>query len=159
MLFSKLSDTPFDPSHRFATSWLLPPGLLFAFRALLSLYAFVTAIFNLGWRSTQHLGGAGQSFSFFTNLTYWGLAFYFAFSALHTGTYWLTGRPLLARWPPALQRLHSIFYSTITNFPFVVTSKSTPPSHSLPQTSKKKGERKKKRASHIRDPLPPTNTN
>ncbi|GME22304.1 Alpha beta hydrolase fold protein [Neofusicoccum parvum] len=114
-------DSPFDPSHRFATSWLLPPGLLFAFRALLSVYAFVTAFFNLGWRGTQHLGGVGQSFSFFTNLTYWGLAFYFAFSALHTGTYWLTGRPLLARWPPALQTLHSIYYSTITNFPFIVT--------------------------------------
>lgn len=119
-------DSPFDPSHRFATSWLLPPGLLFAFRALLSVYAFVTAFFNLGWRGTQHLGGVGQSFSFFTNLTYWGLAFYFAFSALHTGTYWLTGRPLLARWPPALQTLHSIYYSTITNFPFIVTSKRFP---------------------------------
>lgn len=114
-------DKPFDPSHRYVTSWLLPPGVLFGFRALLSVYAFTALFFNLGWRGAQHLGGVGQSFSFFTNLTYWGLAFYFAFSALHTGTYWLTGRPLLARWPVALQVLHGIYYSTITNFPFIVT--------------------------------------
>ncbi|KAK0661081.1 hypothetical protein DIS24_g3035 [Lasiodiplodia hormozganensis] len=119
--FVSVVDTPFDPSHRFATSWLLPPGALFALRALLSVYAFTTAFFNLGWRGTHHLGGVGQSFSYFTNLTYWGLAFYFAFAALHTGTYWLTGRPLLARWPPALQVLHAIYYSTVTNFPFIVT--------------------------------------
>lgn len=115
-------DKPFDPSHRYVTSWLLPPGVLFGFRALLSVYAFTALFFNLGWRGAQHMGGVGQSFSFFTNLTYWGLAFYFAFSALHTGTYWLTGRPLLARWPVALQVLHGIYYSTITNFPFLVSS-------------------------------------
>ncbi|KAF2088210.1 hypothetical protein K490DRAFT_16992, partial [Saccharata proteae CBS 121410] len=111
---------PFDTSHRFCTSWLLPPGLLFGIRALLALYAFFETFFNLGWTGT-HYGQAGQSFSYFTNLTYWGISFYMLFSALHTGTYWMTGRPLLDRWPRVLQEMHSILYSTICVFPFIVT--------------------------------------
>ncbi|KAK8164184.1 hypothetical protein IWX90DRAFT_251084 [Phyllosticta citrichinensis] len=111
---------PFDPSHRYETSWLLSPGALFAYRATLSSYAFIATFVNLGWNGT-HGGTAGQSFSYFTNLTYWGLSFYFAVAAAHTGTYWLTGRPLLARWPRWCQELHAIFYSTITVFPFIVT--------------------------------------
>src|ERR1700743_1200459 len=70
-LFSK----PFDPTYRYATSWILPPAALFFIRALLSLYAFVTILFVIGWDGT-HFGTAGQTFSYFTHLTYWGLAFY-----------------------------------------------------------------------------------
>src|ERR1700733_11978136 len=104
----------FDPTYRFSTSWLLPPTALFAFRALLSLYSFTTIFTIFGWYGSHGLVEAShRSFSYFTNLTYWGLAFYFAFSAAHTASYWLTGAPLLARWPQALQALHSIFYSTI----------------------------------------------
>lgn len=74
-MFSFGSD-PFDPSHRFVTSWLFSPWILFALRASLvsrislasavgetplsrsppltvlpaqSLYAFVTSFFHLGW--------------------------------------------------------------------------------------------------------------
>ncbi|KAF2808317.1 uncharacterized protein BDZ99DRAFT_445656 [Mytilinidion resinicola] len=114
--------TAFDPTHRFVTSWLLPPGVLFAVRALLSLYAFTTIFFIFGWYGTHGQTQASErSFSYFTNLTYWGLAFYFAFSAVHTGSYWLTGSPFLTRWPRFLQNLHSIFYTTIVVFPWLVT--------------------------------------
>lgn len=112
----------FDPTYRFSTSWLLPPTALFAFRALLSLYSFTTIFTIFGWYGSHGLVEAShRSFSYFTNLTYWGLAFYFAFSAAHTVSYWLTGAPLLARWPQVLQALHSIFYSTVIIFPWLVT--------------------------------------
>ena len=114
----------FDPTHRYETSWLLSPGVLFAIRALLSLYAFTTLFTTFGWNGTHDRSGdSRRSFSFFTNLTYWGLAFYNAFSALHTGTYWLTGTPMLARWPKVLQIAHSMYYSTVVVYPFIVTGK------------------------------------
>lgn len=115
----------FDPTNRFETSWLLPPGVLFGLRALLSLYAFVTLFTIFGWNGAHGRTEASQqSFSYFTHLTYWGLAFYHAFSAVHTGSYWLTGTPFLARWPKWLQVAHSMFYSTIVIYPWIVTGKS-----------------------------------
>jgi hypothetical protein len=114
-----------DPSFRFETSWLLSPWLLFACRALISLYVFVTRFFIIGWTCThEELGGCdavGKSFSYFTILTFWGIAFYFLIAAIHTFTYALSGRPLLDRFPRALQALHSLFYSTIITYPFLVT--------------------------------------
>jgi hypothetical protein len=103
---------------RFSTSWLLPPGALFAIRAIISLFIFITIFVLLALDTAE---GARRSFSYFTNLTFWGLGFYFAFAALHTGSYWLTGRPVLEKWPRWLQIAHSIFYTTITTFPFIVT--------------------------------------
>jgi hypothetical protein len=64
---------------------------------------------------------AGQSFSYFTVLTYWGIAFYFLFASIHTFTYARHGTPALNRWPRLLQVLHSFFYTTIVTFPFLVT--------------------------------------
>jgi hypothetical protein len=114
----------FDPTNRFATSWILSPALLFGFRAFLSLYAFVTLFTIFGWNGSHGRSEESRhSFSYFTNLTYWGLAFYEAFAAIHTASYWLTGNPLLARWPKPLQIAHSMFYSTIVIYPFIVTSK------------------------------------
>ncbi|KAF4980698.1 hypothetical protein FZEAL_3366 [Fusarium zealandicum] len=114
-----------DPSNRFETSWLLSPWLLFACRALISLYAFVTRFFIIGWTCTHDaLGGCadvGRSFSFFTILTYWGLAFYFAVAAAHTLTYALRGRSLLDGFPRPLQALHALFYSSVVTYPFLVT--------------------------------------
>jgi hypothetical protein len=75
-------------------------------------------------QSDPYYGGptaAGQSFSYFTNLTYWGLAFYFLFASIHTFTYARHGTPTLNRWPRLLQVLHSFFYTTIVTFPFLVT--------------------------------------
>uniref|UniRef100_L2FNW7 Uncharacterized protein n=1 Tax=Colletotrichum fructicola (strain Nara gc5) TaxID=1213859 RepID=L2FNW7_COLFN len=89
-----------DPSYRFETSWLLSPYLLAACRALISLYIFVTRFFIIGWTCTHAEDGGctivGQSFSYFTVLTYWGLAFYFL-------------------------ALHAFYYTTITTYPFIVT--------------------------------------
>ncbi|KAF2180066.1 hypothetical protein K469DRAFT_753580 [Zopfia rhizophila CBS 207.26] len=116
------SEAEFDSTFRFETSWILPPSLLFSLRALLSLYAFTTIFTIFGYNATHGMSANSRhSFSFFTNLTYWGLAFYFAFSALHTGSYWFSGKPLLARWPRLLQTAHSMFYTTITIFPWIVT--------------------------------------
>ncbi|RMJ13270.1 hypothetical protein CDV36_007044 [Fusarium kuroshium] len=121
----RFGDGLWDPSNRFETSWLLNPWLLFAFRALISIYAFVTRFFIIGWTCTHsEVGGCEEvrhSFSYFTILTYWGIAFYFAFAAIHTFTYALRGRPLLDSFPRPLQALHALFHSTIITYPFLVT--------------------------------------
>ncbi|KAF1993668.1 hypothetical protein P154DRAFT_557626 [Amniculicola lignicola CBS 123094] len=112
----------FDPTFRYETSWILPPGLLFTARVFLSLYAFTTIFTIFGIHGSQgEAKESEESFSYFTNLTYWGLAFYNAFSAVHTGSYWLRGKPFLASWPRVLQVAHSMFYSTIVVYPFIVT--------------------------------------
>ncbi|KAK1970639.1 hypothetical protein LZ32DRAFT_656821 [Colletotrichum eremochloae] len=114
-----------DPSHRYETSWLLSPYLLGACRALISLYIFVVRFFVIGWTcSRAEYGGCkavGQSFSYFTVLTYWGLGFYFLISAIHTLTYARSGSPLLERFPRLLQALHAFYYTTVTTYPFIVT--------------------------------------
>jgi hypothetical protein len=115
-------DDNFDPSHRFETSWLLTPWLLGAWRALFSLFAFTTTFFMFGWRNTH--GDAidsRRSFNYFTNLTFWGISFYGLFSAYHTLAYARSGQAPLNRWPKILQVLHSLFYTTIVVFPFIVT--------------------------------------
>ncbi|WYZ44314.1 hypothetical protein EsH8_VII_000750 [Colletotrichum jinshuiense] len=114
-----------DPSHRFETSWLLSPYLLAIFRGLISLYIFVTRLFIIGWTcSRAEYGGCEavrDSFSYFTVLTYWGLAFYFLISAIHTFTYARSGTPLLDRFPRPLQALHAFYYTTVITYPFIVT--------------------------------------
>jgi hypothetical protein len=89
-----------------------------------SLYAFTTLVFVLAWQCANAATGctASQSqFSYFTTLTYWGIAFYFLAAAVHTFTYARSGIPLLDRFPRPLQALHSAFYTTIVVYPFVVT--------------------------------------
>jgi cytochrome bd-type quinol oxidase subunit 2 len=110
---------------RFATSWLFNAHHLAMIRALFSLYAFTTIIISLIWYATadDEPKLAGEEFSYFTIISYWGLAFYFAFAAFHSTTYWLRGRPALASWGTVLIQLHSILYSTIVVYPFIVTSK------------------------------------
>ncbi|OTB17247.1 hypothetical protein K445DRAFT_315888 [Daldinia sp. EC12] len=114
-----------DPEHRFETSWLFPPYVLFALRLLMSLYAFITLLFNIGYQCANiDLGGCEASrreFSYFTVLTYWGLAFYMLVASIHTFTYARYSVPLLDRFPRPLQALHALYYSTVTTFPFLVT--------------------------------------
>ncbi|QDS68151.1 hypothetical protein FKW77_010334 [Venturia effusa] len=117
-LFRRGYSEPFD-AVRFSSSWLFSPLVLCILRATFSTYIFACIITFLAMDGSR--GKAGHFFSYFTNLTFFGLAFYFAFAALHSGSYAKTGTPLLARWPTFLQILHSIFYSTITIFPFLVT--------------------------------------
>ncbi|KID72161.1 uncharacterized protein G6M90_00g027930 [Metarhizium brunneum] len=118
---------PFDPTNRFATSWLLPPWMLLACRALISVYIFTTLFFIMGYTCAHaSLGGCltvRRSFSYFTVITYWGLGFYFAAASVHTLTYMVRGgRPLLASFPRPLQALHSLFYTSIVTLPFLVTA-------------------------------------
>ena len=80
-------------------------------------------VFMLVWRGTRTgYGSPEQTFSYFTYLTYWGICFYYTFAAVHTGSYWLRGRPFLDQWPRALQEMHSVLYTTIVTYPFLVTS-------------------------------------
>ncbi|KAI1821022.1 hypothetical protein F4861DRAFT_533270 [Xylaria intraflava] len=115
---------PWDPSHRFVTSWLVSPYVLFGVRALVSLYAFTTLLFNIAYQcARQDLGGcqaSRQSFSFFTVLTYWGIAFYNLAAATHTLCYARQGTAPLYRLPRPLKALHALFYSSITTYPFLV---------------------------------------
>lgn len=110
--------SPFDPSNRFESSYILRPWFLAGYRLLVSLYCFSTLIFRLAYEKDK----AGESFSYFTNLSYWSLAFYFLFSGYHTAVYARYGQAPLQRWPRFLQFLHSLYYSTIVLFPFLVTA-------------------------------------
>jgi hypothetical protein len=108
---------------RFSSSWLFKTPHLFIIRAIISLYIFLSIIAKLAYYSTHHEKIEDEhDFSYFTSITFWGLAFYFAVAAFHTFTYFCSGTPLLARWPAVLRQLHSIFYSTIVVYPFIVTS-------------------------------------
>ena len=114
------------PSYveRLCTSWLLPPLCFFTLRATISLYAFVLLFTRIGYDSTHgEKLEVQQSFSYFTVLGYWGIAFYFAFAAAHTASYAFRGRAWLQSWPGVLKWLHSTFYASITAFPFVVTGR------------------------------------
>jgi hypothetical protein len=111
-----------DSSRSFVTSWILPPTFLAILRALVSLYAFTTIFVVLGWQGTHGRADANDAdLSYFTSLTFWGIAFYFLFSAIHTFSYARRGYAPLDHWPRPLKLLHSLFYSTIVTFPFLVT--------------------------------------
>ncbi|KAJ5554895.1 hypothetical protein N7535_007338 [Penicillium sp. DV-2018c] len=113
---------PTDENHHFETSWILPPPLLAALRALIALYIFITVFIFWGWNGTHgEAATIGQSFSYFTWLTYWGIGFYMLFAAIHTACYARTGHSMLDRWPRGFRILHSLLYTTITTYPFLVT--------------------------------------
>lgn len=113
-----ISSTSATSITRYSTSWLLPPTALFALRALISLYAFITLLTSLALSTRT---SAKLTFSYFTILGYWGLAFYFLFAATHTLTYSLTGHSLLHTWPKPFVHAHAALYATITVFPVIVT--------------------------------------
>ena len=60
-------------------------------------------------------------FSYFTDITYLALTFYFIFAAGHTLWYARTGRSPLNRWYRPFQLAHSILFSTIITYPIIVT--------------------------------------
>ncbi|KAI4276782.1 MAG: hypothetical protein LQ337_002265 [Flavoplaca oasis] len=114
---------PFDPAHRYTTSWILPPFLLAACRIIFALYTFTTIFFIFAWDGANGRPEQSRhSFSFFTDLGYWGLAFYFLFAAVHTFSYARTEKSWLQKWPAALQLAHTIFYTTVVTFPILVTA-------------------------------------
>ena len=137
-------------SEPFVTSWFLPTYALASIRAFLSAYCFTTIFYSWSWFATHHVTfhlqdigidpitfsmgveAIGRSFSYFTYLSYWGLAFYFAFAAMHTfvkakrhNTWldkWHQSATWLDDWPLSLQILHSILYSSIVCLPFLVSA-------------------------------------
>ncbi|OAG02248.1 uncharacterized protein CC84DRAFT_1049418, partial [Paraphaeosphaeria sporulosa] len=129
----------FDPNFTFVRSHFVSPVVLACIRAVLCLYSFTTIITCYTWLAhrtatvnlkdvnidsyTIHQGEAaiGQSFSFFTYLTFWCLGFYFFISAFHTFTYVFRRTSYLHTWLRPLQLLHTLYYTTITTFPFLVT--------------------------------------
>lgn len=118
-----LPSRPIDPTYRYATSWALSPLALFLVRGLISVYVFTSVLFILIYDAVRGYPDASRHyFSYFTSLCLISLGFYFAFAALHSGSLWLTGRPLLSRWPAWLQVAHGMYYTSIVVFPILVTS-------------------------------------
>lgn len=117
------ADPSQDRLHAFETSWLFSPFVLGCIRALLSLYSFTTIFFIFGWQGTHGQSvNSRRSFSYFTNLSYWGIAFYLLVAAIHSFVYSRTGRSLFfEKTPRFLRALHSLLYTTVVVFPFVVT--------------------------------------
>jgi hypothetical protein len=101
----------------YLTSWAFGPGLLAIIRLLISSYAFVVIFVTYGVRPAS----IGHSFSYFTELSYWGIAFYTLVAGAHGVVYALRGRTWLGSWPRLLQALHGFYYTTIVTFPFLVT--------------------------------------
>jgi hypothetical protein len=132
-------ETGFDPNKTFVRSHFVSPLVLASIRAVLSIYSFTTLITCYAWlaHKTATIGlkdvnigsykiqqsdaAIGQSFSFFTYLTFWSLGFYFLASSVHTFVYACRQRTWLDNWPKALQLAHSLYYSSVTSFPFLVT--------------------------------------
>jgi hypothetical protein len=133
------SASVFDPSKTFVTSYFVSPLVLACIRAILCVYSFTTIIVSYSWLASntatiglkdvnigsykiqQSEAAIGQSFSFFTYLTFWSLGFYFLFSSMHTFMFAFKQRTWLHKWPKILQLMHSLYYSSVTSMPFLVT--------------------------------------
>ncbi|KAJ9655100.1 Vacuolar protein sorting-associated protein 8 [Neophaeococcomyces mojaviensis] len=111
----------FDPEHRFVTSWLLPPRGLAFLRLLFALFCWANLFACFGYDAIHDPGTIGAQFSYFTNLTWWGITCYMTVAAVHTFVYVQKGYSWLDRWWRPLQLLHSFFYTTIVTYPFLVT--------------------------------------
>ena len=134
-----VSQKGFDCSNTFVRSHFVSPVVLASIRALLCIYTFTSIITCYTWLAHRtatislkdvNIGSytihqndlaIGESFSFFTYLTFWSLGFYFLFSSVHTFMYAFRQQTWLHRWPRPLQLAHSLYYSTVTSFPFLVT--------------------------------------
>lgn len=110
---------PFDAT-RFTTSYLLPPVVLASCRLLIGLYAIVTNVSKLIIDNTPH--SREQHWSYFTNITYWSLGFYFLFAAYHTFVYNAKGVAPLQTWYRPLQAAHLVLWTTVVIFPLLVTA-------------------------------------
>jgi hypothetical protein len=114
-------ESPFDPTNRFQTSSFVSPVVLACLRLLTACYSFSALFYRIGHSAAfDHSEKSRKSFSYFTNLSYWGIACYFAVAAFHTGVYALRGRAPLQKWGKVLQWLHSLLYTTVVTLPFLV---------------------------------------
>lgn len=116
-----VAPTGFDPEHRFVTSWLLPPLWLAIYRLLLALFGWANLISGWAWIGTNYPDQLGPQFSYFTDLTWWGITCYMTIASIHTFVYVKHGYSWLDKWWRSLQALHSLFYTTIVVFPILVT--------------------------------------
>lgn len=117
------ADPALDHLHPYETSWLVSPVVLGLIRAIIAIYAFFTIIYMFGYYATADGENylVGQSFSYFTNLNLWGMAFYFLVSAVHSLTYAATGRSVIfEKLPRVFRGLHALYYTCVTTFPFLV---------------------------------------
>ncbi|TKX23437.1 hypothetical protein C1H76_4505 [Elsinoe australis] len=135
--YGNTTSTPLFIRH--ITSWFLPPFALACIRALFSVYIFATILTTIGLQvSSGNAYASRVSFSFFTVLTWYGLGFYFAVSAIHGFIYSARGRAGFASnsvvydaeagareqvggFRGALRWAHGWYYATVTTFPFLVT--------------------------------------
>ncbi|KAF8521882.1 hypothetical protein BU17DRAFT_45419 [Hysterangium stoloniferum] len=113
----------FDNECTFVTSPFLRPAILAAIRVTIAFYTLVTLITVLV-REAVVTHDAKSFFSYFTQLSYIGICAYFWASGVQTTLY--ARRPNsksypLQRWPPVLQFLHSLLWTTITTYPLIVT--------------------------------------
>ncbi|KAK4496471.1 hypothetical protein PRZ48_012451 [Zasmidium cellare] len=131
--------TGFDLGRSFVRSDIVSPSVLAGIRILISIYIFTSIVVAYAWQAgntaRQSLGDVnidsyimvtgrdfiGKTFSYFTFLTWWSMGFYFAIVGFHTIYHARRRQPYLHRWPKVLQLCHSLFYSTIVTFPFLVT--------------------------------------
>ena len=111
-----------DSLHPYETSWLLSPGLFAGLRALIGVYLWVTIILIYSWDSAHgETKTIRESFSYFTYLNLWGMAFYFLVAFVHTILYARTGRSVIFnRLPRFFRALHSFFYTCNTTLPILV---------------------------------------
>lgn len=116
-----VAPTGFDPEHRFVTSWLLPPLWLGIYRLIFALFGWANLISSWVWDGINDPDQIGPQFSYFTNLTWWGMTCYMTIASIHTFVYFKNGHSWLDRWWRSLQALHSLFYTTIVVFPILVT--------------------------------------
>lgn len=141
------SKEDFDKGATYVRSHIISPLALACLRASIAVYIWSTLIVGYSWitynDTSQPISDIGlptltllldkafiaKSFSYFTFITYWSLAFYFSVSAWHTFVYAFNLRRGRAGsisylhdfFPRPLQLAHAIWHTTITTFPFLVT--------------------------------------
>jgi hypothetical protein len=114
------ADPALNSLHPYETSWLLSPGLFAGLRGLVGVYLWATIIVIYSWDSA-HGESTRQSFSYFTYLNMWGMAFYFLVAFIHTVLYAYTGRSVIFdKIPRVFRGLHSFYYTCNTTLPILV---------------------------------------
>ena len=103
-----------------AKNRMQPPLVLAICRAVVAVYGWTDLIIFFAYDGIEHQA-IGPDFSFFTNLTWWGITTYFTIAATHTFVYAFKGDSWLHNWPRPLQVLHGLFYTTIVTYPILMT--------------------------------------
>jgi hypothetical protein len=125
--------SPFDPDAKFATARFLSPFVFGILRLAIGAYSIIVVIVDIVLSGTfpsclQRVNFAATRdhdidsyFSYFTDISFIALAFYFLFAAGHTLWYARTGTSPLNKWYRPFQLAHTILFSTIITFSILVT--------------------------------------